>query len=68
MGSLASSNSKDDEDNSKIKESQEDSSYDYELKVDKRYMINKNKNYSIIEQSATAENSKIIDFKEKNIS
>ena len=68
MGSLASSNSKDDEDNSKKKESQEDSSYDYELKVDKKYLVNKNKNYSITEQSDTAENSKIIDLKEKSIS
>ena len=67
MGSLGSSNSKNDENISKTKESQEDSSCDYQLKTKKKFLINKNKNYLINEQSDTAENTKIIDSKEKNI-
>ena len=66
MGSYSSSTSKDE--NSKIKESQEDSSYDYELKTDNSFVKKKGKNNSIFGQSETKDNSKIIDLYENKIS
>ena len=67
MGSLGSNNSKDEE-NSKIKESQDDSSYDYELKSDRSNTTKKSKYFSSNEQSDTTENTKTLDINDKKIS
>ena len=66
MGVYSSSTSKDE--NSKIKESQEESSFDYELKSDNYSPKKKGKNKSIFEQNETKDNSKIIDYCENKIS
>ena len=66
MGSYSSSNSK--EENTKIKESHDESSYDYELKSDNTFSMKKGYNNSIFGQYETKENSKIIDFNENKIS
>ena len=64
MGSV-SSNSK--ENFSRIKESLDESSYDYELKTDNTTKIKNEKNISTIGQSETAEITKILDLNEKKI-
>ena len=64
MGSQ-SSNSKTNK--SKINVSQDENSYDYELKTENTVNIRNSKNHSSNGQSETAENTKIIDSNEKKI-
>ena len=64
MGSQ-SSNSKTNK--SKINESQDESSYDYELKTENTVGVRNSKNLSTNGQSETAENTKILDSNEKKI-
>ena len=66
MGVYSSSSEK--EENSKIKESHDESSYDYELKSDNSFSKKNGNNNSIFGQSETKENSKLIDFYENKIS
>lgn len=51
----------------KVNESQDESNFDYELKIENTVNIRNSKNLSTIGQNETAENTKILDLNEKNI-